>query len=92
MDSYFDRVDAAMGIKPVARVWLDPEIDRCYYNGNLYVNPIAADVARAKGNMRVFIDGIAADCKIEMRNGVPVGSDCSRFDSNGRYKPFFKWL
>lgn len=89
IDTYADRADAATSYRPTPSTFPDISEDPRYFNYQLYNTMIARNVAEAKWRLNFHISQIVSAHKLEIDNGVPLGCDCSRFQSNGRLKQRF---
>lgn len=89
-DTYFDRADAATGYRPKPSTFPDIRDDPRYFNYQLYGTMIARNVAEAKWRLNFHMSPIVSAHKLEIRNGVPMGSECSRFQDDGKLKPQFR--
>lgn len=90
IDSYFDRADAATGYRPTPSIFPPISEDPRYFNYALYSTMIERNVAEAKWRLNFHISLIISAHKLEIRNGVPMGSECSRFQYDGKLKPQFR--
>jgi hypothetical protein len=90
IDTYADRADAATGYRPTPSTFPDISEDPRYFNYQLYSTMIARNVAEAKWRLNFHMTPIVNAHKLEMRNGIPMGCECSRFQDDGKLKPQFR--
>jgi hypothetical protein len=86
VDSYMDRTDGAAKFQTKA----DPDREARFFRGALYPTMIARNVAEAKWRLNFHMTPIVNAHKLELRNGVPMGCDCSQFQGDGKLKPEFR--
>lgn len=87
IDTYFDRADAACGIRaPSRHPHLIQDSDPRYFEGVLYASATDARVAKARVRLAWVIDRAATQHSLEMRLGIPLGRLGILFTTNGARK------